>query len=265
MSSYDKEILAHYKNVAEKQSEDDSCTMDDQITRKLETLFIINTIKKEIKEKERNSKLRISDIGCGNGFTISKVAESYPEEEYSAFEYTKELKDIANKKKTIPCKVESCDVRKKNTLPQKCNIIICQRVLINLLDEKDQKKALENLIDSLESGGILISIEAFKSNLAKLNLCRNELGLSTIPPAHHNLYLSDDFFENLLLEKENTLEGENYLSTHYFITRVLHDIALKTTNSPFVRNSLFVDFFDKALPPGIGEFSPLKCIIFRKK
>ena len=150
-------------------------------------------------------------------------------------------------------------------MPSNLDIIICQRVLINLLDKQDQIKALKNILDSLKSGGILISIEAFSSNLTHLNLCRKELGLSIIPPAHHNLYLEDLFFETPLLNKEISEEGDNYLSTHYFITRVLHDVALKATDSPFVRNSLFVDFFDKALPPGIGNFSPLKCMFFRKK
>ena len=265
MSKYDKEILAHYKKVAEKQLNDDSCTMDDQITRKLETLFITKIIDKEIKKQGKNKKLKISDLGCGNGFTLTKIAESFPNQEYSGFEYTDELKKIANSKKNIPCQINYCDVRDRSTLPNNLDIIICQRVLINLLDKEDQKKALRNILDSLKNGGILISIEAFSSNLSHLNLCRKELGLSAIPPAHHNLYLDDIFFKIPCLHKESSEEEDNYLSTHYFITRVLHDVALMATDSPFVRNSLFVDFFDQALPPGIGHFSPLKCMFFRKK
>ena len=265
MSNYDKEILTHYKKVAESQLNDDSCTMDDHITRKLETLFITKIIDKEIKKQGRNKKLKISDFGCGNGFTLTKIAESFSNHEYSGFEYTNELKKIANGKENIPCQIHYCDVRDRSTLPSNLDVIICQRVLINLLDKKDQKIALNNILDSLKTGGVLISIEAFASNLSHLNLCRKELGLPAIPPAHHNMYLEDNFFEIPILEKESNEEDDNYLSTHYFITRVLHDVALKATNSPFIRNSLFVDFFDKALPPGIGHFSPLKCMFFRKK
>ena len=85
------------------------------------------------------------------------------------------------------------------------------------------------------------------------------------PTEDHNLYLNDDFFDIPDLHPEHSEEGVNFLSTHYFVTRVLHDVALASTNSPFVRNSLFVKFFDSALPTGIGEFSPLRCNVFRKQ
>ena len=101
MSTYDKEILTHYKKVAESQLNDDSCTMDDHITRKLETLFITKIINKEIKKQGKNKKLKISDFGCGNGFTLTKIAESFSNQEYSGFEYTNELKKIANEKENV--------------------------------------------------------------------------------------------------------------------------------------------------------------------
>jgi hypothetical protein len=85
------------------------------------------------------------------------------------------------------------------------------------------------------------------------------------PPAHHNLNLEDDFFAaNEDVVEVSTAFGANLLSTHYFISRVLHDLALASTNSSFVRNSLFVRFFDDALPVGIGQFAPLKCHVFKK-
>tara|TARA_Y100001968_G_scaffold262691_1_gene251070 strand:- start:4103 stop:4903 length:801 start_codon:yes stop_codon:yes gene_type:complete len=264
MPTYDQEILSHYKSVAENQSNDDSCTMDDKTIRKLETSFILNSIASEIVNRGKNEKLKISDYGCGNGYTISKIFERFPGSQFSAFEYTPELRDIANKRSDIPCEVLHCDLRNRETLPRDINIVVCQRVLINLLNESDQYDALSNIIDSLSDNGLLISIEAFSSNLETLNLCRKELGLNSIPPAIHNKYLPDCFFDNNQLKKKVSEEGEDFLSTHYFITRVLHDVALKATGAPFVRNSLFVKYFDMALPKGIGKFSPLRCNLFRK-
>ena len=87
-----------------------------------------------------------------------------------------------------------------------------------------------------------------------------------IPPAHHNLYLEDNFFEQFEnIKKVETELGENVLSTHYFISRVLHDVALSGTKGKFVRNSLFTHIFDEALPLGVWNFSPLKCLVFQKK
>ncbi len=264
MPNYDQEILSHYKSVAENQSKDDSCTMDDHTIRDLETSFIINSISSEISNLGHAENIKISDYGCGNGYTISKIYEGFPSCKYSAYEYTPELRALANKRIDIPCEVLYCDIRDISTLPREVNIVVCQRVLINLLNHDDQYDALKNIIESLANGGLLISIEAFTANLDTLNLCRKELGLSLIPPAHHNKYLPDSFFDNPLLEKQSSREGEDFLSTHYFVTRVLHDIALKATDAPFIRNSLFVKYFDMALPPGIGKFSPLRCNLYRK-
>ena len=161
--------------------------------------------------------------------------------------------------------VEHGDIRVQDSLPSGVDILVSQRVLINLLDSGDQKAAVDNLVRCVNKGGYLIVIEAFSSGLNYLNQCRDELGLPKIPPAHHNLYLSDDFFSQFPeLSEVRTEYGPDMLSTHYFITRVLHDVAIAATKSRFVRNSLFVKFFDEALPLGIGQFSPLKCLVFKR-
>ncbi len=264
MASYDEAILQHYASVADKQSQDDSCTMDDHAIRDLETSFLIRTISSELSNRNSESNLSLADYGCGNGYTLVKLSEEFSDINFLGFEYTPELRTIANQKLGIPCDVLPGDVRDPASLPKDLDIVICQRVLINLLDPDDQRVALNNIVNSISPGGLLLSIEAFSSNLDVLNTCRRELGLRSIPPAHHNLYLNDDFFDIPELISESTNECVNYLSTHYFVTRVLHDVALASTQSPFVRNSLFVKFFDSALPPGVGEFSPLRCNVFRK-
>ena len=78
--------------------------------------------------------------------------------------------------------------------------------------------------------------------------------------------LDDNFFDRFEeIEKVATELKENVLSTHYFISRILHDLALSANDANFTRNSMFVNFFDQALPAGIGNFSPWKCLVFQKK
>ena len=43
------------------------------------------------------------------------------------------------------------------------------------------------------------------------------------------------------------------MSTHYFVTRVLHASYIKSINGSFIRNSHFVKFFSNALPVKIVE------------
>jgi hypothetical protein len=118
---------------------------------------------------------------------------------------------------------------------------------------------------TLQSGGTLLFIEAFSSYLENLNKARAELDLPPIPPAHHNLYLPDDIFNTPLLKPFITDDcpiPPNFLSTHYFVTRVLYPIFTK--NKPLKRNTEFVRFFSAALKENIGDYSPLRLYIFEK-
>lgn len=140
------------------------------------------------------------------------------------------------------------------------------------LSIEDQKNVLSNIVDVVKSpsgyrtGGTLLFIESYANPLARLNEARSEFDLSPIPPAHHNLYLPDDFFQIQQLrplKTDSLLMPQNFLSTHYFVTRVLHAI-FTPENKSFKRNSEFVKFFTDALNPNIGDYSPLKLSIFEK-
>jgi hypothetical protein len=77
--------------------------------------------------------------------------------------------------------------------------------------------------------------------------------------------LPDDFFQRkdlTPLQLPNFHHPVNELSTHYFVSRVLHDLAL--SGRPFVRNSNFVRFMSAALPMGIGDYSPLRIYALQK-
>jgi len=118
-------------------------------------------------------------------------------------------------------------------------------------------------LSAVSVGGGLLFIEAFTSGADKLNEARGEFDLPPLPTPHHNLYLPDDFFDHQRLmpcRSEGWFVSENQFSTHYFVTRVLH--AAMTQEKPFKRNSEFVRFFSAALPPGIGNYSPLRVRAF---
>ena len=136
-------------------------------------------------------------------------------------------------------------------------ILLCQRVLINLLDEKDQLNALENLISLVKKGGLMIFLECFNDSMDKLNELREEYSLEKIKPSHHNLYLSASIFDNKNIAIYDDSQ-KNFLSTHYFISRILHPLYLNYNNLSFERNSEFVNNLTKALPPNVNEYSPLK-------
>lgn len=276
---YDQTITAHYKAVAQDHGLSPLSTMADEITREIETEAIktlVGDVVGELAFARPDEKLKILDVGCGNGFTLSCLAEHFPNHAYFGIEKSDDLRRLAESRfeGNHRVKILGGDIRDRDFAEEiKPDVLICQRVIINLLTQADQKNALQNIIDSVKAvevggaGGLLIFIEAFDSGLAYLNAAREEFDLPPIPPAHHNLYLPDQFFDvpqlQPLVARPNG-PPVNFLSTHYYVSRVLHP-ALMPTGKSFKRNSHFVKFFSEALGEGAGDFSPLRLYAFKRQ
>ena len=145
----------------------------------------------------------------------------------------------------------------------KFDIVIIQRVLINILNKKDQQKALNNIIRSLKKGGLLIAIEGFNSGLNNLNFLRKISELNEIKPAYHNLYLNNNFFKNSKLKIYDN-SYKYILSKHYIIARVFDPLNLKANNKKFIYNSKFVRLFDEIFTKVNGNFTQLQFLSFLK-
>lgn len=269
MAPYDEEILQHYKEVADSEGDSLTSTMADERARALETGVIISAVDYLCKQSAAiPAALKVADIGCGNGYTLEILSQHYPKIQLFGFEYTPQLRAIAQKrfKGNDRVVISPVDIRRQETLgTQVFDLIICQRVLINLLDVNHQQQALKNMAGVLKEQGFLVSIEAYESGLANLNAARAEFDLPPIPPAYHNLNLRDDFFAHCTqLKRLNIPEiPPNFMSTHHFAARVIHPILLG--NKPFKRNSLLVQFLSQALKSNTGDFSAIRAAIFIKE
>tara|TARA_A100001011_G_scaffold135488_1_gene142893 strand:- start:95 stop:919 length:825 start_codon:yes stop_codon:yes gene_type:complete len=267
IKDYDKIIKEHYDHVALKDKDKVSCTMDNDYVRDEETKFITKIIKNYLLEKNNSEikNINIMDVGCGNGYTIDVIINNFKDVNVSGLEYNDSLLNLAKKKLSNTSVIlNSGDIRDQNSFDEiKTDIIVCQRVLINLLNYEDQKIALKNIVNSVKKDGILIFIECLESGLNALNKARAEFKLDPMPPAHHNLYISDDFFNIPEIEKYDFSE-ENQLSTHYYVSRVLHQSFIENTGQKFFRNSEFVSFFTNSLSKNVGNYSPIKFMSFKK-
>tara|TARA_B100000315_G_scaffold24684_1_gene21366 strand:+ start:641 stop:1483 length:843 start_codon:yes stop_codon:yes gene_type:complete len=278
VKSYDNLIKDHYDKVAISEKDSPSSTMADSIIRETETKFIEDQVEKYTAEQNaeysinggyangpgKNGDYSILDVGCGNGHTLYRLNKRFPEIKMRGLEFNDSLRTIAKERlESLNVIVEKGDIREfDSSKSMSSDIVISQRVLINLLDEGDQKKALNNLIDITSPGGLLIFIESFKDGLEKVNEARHEFGLSELPPAHHNLYLNQDFFHHPSIKIYDN-DSEFLLSKHYFVSRVLHEFFLQKTGLDFKRNSNFVKFFSGSLQPA-GDYSPIRLYAFRK-
>lgn len=267
---YDDTVKAHYKAVAESDGLSSASTMADTTIRETETDIILGFVNDVRTQKPDQLNIRVLEVGCGNGYTLGRLAAVEPETEFTGIEYSPELRGLAEKRvaeqKLANVSISAGDIRDPGFAGDgQFDALICQRVLINLLAEDDQAAALDNIVNSVKPGGALLFIEAFQSGLERLNEARAEWDLSEIPPAHHNLYLADDFFTRDDLapyRSENWQVQANELSTHYFVSRVIYPMLLG--DRPLKRNAHFMLFLTKALKTAVGEYAPVQFHAFQR-
>lgn len=269
MSGYNELVLEHYQKVARSSGLSSESTMMDSRTRELETKLLASFFKNVVKHFETSGKkadsLVVADFGCGNGYTLEVLSRVDSRPSFIGYEFSPDLRAIAEERFSDGrVDIRPVDIRSRNTIgPELVDISITQRVIINLLNKDDQAIARDNLIQAASPDGAFVFIECFQSGLDNLNAARMEFGLDAILPAHHNLYLADDFFEcDELIESNDFLpeNPQNFLSTHYYVSRVLHQLMLG--ERPFVRNSHFVNFMSQSLLQNVGDFSPIRANIF---
>lgn len=225
-ATYDDAIRNHYNKVAEESGTSSKSTMEDSIIREKETETIFRFVEHAVGGGANSEQATILDVGCGNGYSLSRLADKMPDHKYLGFEYNDKLRAHAQEQTSnIPgVTIMPADIRSRDSMEivdGSVDVLLCQRVLINLMDAEDQKRALENLLSLVRPGGALLFIESFKSGMETLNAARMELGMEPISPAVHNLLLEDDFFNHHQLSDAMSPLSvpKNLLSTHFYITR----------------------------------------------
>ena len=134
MTDYNKKIIDHYVQEAEKHQLSGKSTMLDQNIRKLEIENIL---------KYLNGGDHCLEAGCGNGYASIEISKAKPLK-LSAFDSTKEMIDLANKqpKEDIKGKVEFFE---KNILDlssnEKFDVVYTVRCIINLLGSSKARAA----------------------------------------------------------------------------------------------------------------------------
>lgn len=259
----DEFVLQYYKEQAEQYQESWQSTMRDEIVRKKE----IQAISEAISDcTPQNGS--VMDIGCGNGYTTEIIAKEFPRHHITGIDVCDDLLKIAGSRKVQNCTFSYCDVQNMSKYYNTMNFIYTERCVINIRDVEYQKIALKEISRVLKVGGVYLMIEAFMDGHENYNKARTEFDLEPIPLPKPNLFFKKDILdfmgtcdlERIQRDSNRTWQQNNFLSSHYFMARVIHPLLCKKE----VRNSEFVKFFDAALPP-VGNYSPVQVFAFRKK
>ena len=263
MGKGDHIILNHYEKLAKSFGEGPHCTMQDQVIRQKEVQFFTQEIKRFCKEK--GSPAKILNVGCGNGYLLEVLEKAFPDCLLGGLEFSPHLFEIASNRGLVKATVKQGDCREKNFWPNKVDIILTERVIINLLSWDEQAKAFQNIADLLSEGGLYLMSESFRTPWVQLNKGRKEMLMDEVPISSHNRYLSDKLgvvLDRIGLKEIDGLWPSNYLSTHFYLSRIFSG-AVKPKGG-VGKNTLFLEFFNEALPPAIGNFSPILLRVFKK-
>ena len=212
----------------------------------------------------------VVDIGCGNGYLLESLHETHASLDLSGLEYTPEMVEIAKARGIAGVTITQGDVRSLPFPRESFDVAITERCIINIMDRDDQARSILEVARVLRPGGHFICIEAFTDGLGELNAARAEMGLAPNEQPHHNLWFDKQWFldtistdytvVDLAGEGDQTLPSPNFLSSHYFISRVLYPCV---TQREVLYNTHFVKFF-RFLPP-MGNYAPVQVYLLRKR
>jgi len=260
----EKKSLEHYKRIAENYGDKATSTIKDQFIRNAEVSFILKEIERY--KKGLNRSLVVLDVGCGNGYVLSVLSEKFPDSQFYGVEFTKELFEIANARNLGNVTFLNGDCRDKNFFSKKVDIIITERVLINIFNPNERIMAIENFQNLLNKGGRYILIESFVESWENLNKARKEMVLDLIPQSPQNRYIDEGLIKTmgeLGFSEINGVFPSNYLSTYFYLTRIFHHLFRPKGGKK--EGSEFVKFFNEVLGPSNGNYSPIQFRVFETK
>lgn len=222
-------VKAYYET---KDGTETYATSHDFNLKELEIGFILESIKDYIKP---DSITKILDIGCGNGYTDIRIAQSV-KAEIIGIDFSQELisgaqhlnKRFRDSMLSIPY-FNIGDVRKLSWNAAHFDVIISERCLLNLPDKDTQRSVILEAHRILKKDGIYIMVEGTRNGLRQLNELRVDVGLQPIPDRSESNVSSLKFEEEEIekfLSKYFKIVKKQHFGMYYLISRVVHPLLV---------------------------------------
>jgi ubiquinone/menaquinone biosynthesis C-methylase UbiE len=263
----DELIREHYKTVAEKYGPSPRSSMEDDFVRSKEIECIVNCYR--FMKEQAQRPLKVLELGCGNGYALEALSSLDGTDQFWGVDFSEELLSIARKRALPNCVLMQGDTRALAAEPEFFDWVYTERCLINILDSDEQLEALRQIAKVLKPNALYLMIEGFADGLGNYNKARSECGLPEVKEAIHNRNFEKDKLFAGTRDLFTLVEGSelgkyaipsNFLSSHYFVSRVLYPAM---TKGEVVRNSEVAKFFS-FLPP-MGNYSTIQAFVLRKK
>jgi len=199
----------------------------------------INFIMESIVEQNFGDSAKVLDVGCGNGLTLLRLAQTF-KADFRGIDFSNSMiegahyliKQFEGLKATPTFNIG--DARKIEYPDNYFDVVISERLLLNLPNEEIQKEVIKEIYRVLKLGGLLIAVEGTRNGLRRLNDIRSRLGLEVISDTSKTNVSSLKFEEKEIeefLQKYFVILKRQHFGTYYLISRVVHPL-LVAPNSP---------------------------------
>ncbi len=231
---------------------------NDVVLKRIEIAEIISHVE---------DKMRIFDFGCGNGVTALEIAKKH-DVHICAMDYSDAMISAAKEMSTNYSPLKGAVVFKQGdassikSINDTFDIAYTERVLINLKDFEEQKKAIQDIIGLLRSGGRYLMCENSHDGLHEINELRKLCGLDAITPPWHNCYFHEKDIQAFKPRGAVLEDVIPFTSTYYFLSRVVNAaLAADEGREPQYENP--INLLALKLPP-IGTMGQTKLWVWRK-
>jgi SAM-dependent methyltransferase len=207
-------------------------TSRDHCLRELEIDFIIEEIERHAERLGR--KPRIADLGCGNGYTTLRIACAL-DADLIGIDFADALiaearqlaEGFAGRVRCAP-RFAVGDITQMRLPEGAFDVIVTERVLLNMTDRQAQLAMLRKIHGLLAPGGIYVLVEGNRDGLGRLNALREELGLGAIPDREDyqnagSLKFDEGEFAAMIKGLFCTRASRNF-GTYFLISRVVHPL-----------------------------------------
>jgi SAM-dependent methyltransferase len=168
------------------------------------------------------------EVGCGNLINTLTLARRFPGIRWVAADYLPEMvaNSIRNRDKEPDLagriEVAQGDIRAADAMAgAPFDVVICDRVVINLNTWQLQREALDSLVRAVRPGGHLLLIENTTDGFGEQNRLRTAVGLPARAPAEFNLFLDDRQVREYLEDRCDLVHSEDFATLHDVLLYVL--------------------------------------------
>ena len=223
----------------------------------------IETIGKHLK-----SGKRVLDAGCGNGYSgflqlkkrhLAHLAGVDICPELVTFAKTAQKKNRADKRSSF----QTGDIRSLPFESSSFDAVYTTRVLINLPDWAEQKKAISECLRVTKRGGVVIFSEAFMEPYRLLNRLRKLKALPPLSIHDFNRYLEKRRMETLLRSLKLKFHVEDFSSIYYLGTRFLRELVTDARAYPGYSNPVNKIFYELEKKISGGGFGIQQLFVVR--